>query len=399
MKLVTPKAFLEAISKFAMNPKKVKDYFNDKRITNNEKKLLKALFLLRDNLPERVISLLDDSNDEGLVEVNAFKYYLLGLSYCSISSFEKGIYHLHKALNLLSQNDHPVLYFSFLHNLVICYLNMNNSEEAQKHLEKAKDLNIFNSLNILQKNSLNLLEFRLNNLKNNLHKAESIYNDIYKNIKSLSDAQKGILYVESFKMFVCLENKEMIYKMLKEMLKIRKYIHTANYNFMKILSDFVFYNKPIYIKDRMIFVKIPLLMNQLECIQNLESQDIEKATLYWEKLKQFDSRIYHDNFNYQGPKSIFSLALNKVSFDLDRTIKPPEDLSKAEKLIWILEKSQAPVSKAEIYKLIWGKNLNNKEDLQKLGQLVFYIKSHFSVEIQSRKGCYVLSMKQVKRTS
>jgi hypothetical protein len=393
MKKIAPFAFIEAIIRFASQPEKIKDYFKDKRLTSLEKDILKALCFLRDNKPLETLNILKDKNEVGYDEVLSYRHYLMGLASSNITHYNEAIEHLHKAIKLLPENRYEDLNFSYHHNLIIIYFNFACYDLIPEELEKIKK-NLH--LKPIQKISLKLLEFRWAHVSLDFSLAEDKYLILKKEMSLLSEAQKAIFLIESFKFFVKIDRPKEVLNILSEMLKYRKYVHTANYNFMKYLSSFVYHDKPIYLKNKNELQIFPVLHHQLHCIHSLEAGMIEEATFHWNHLKQLSPNQYHDDFIYKGEINIFSKALEKIVKPMNNSITPPSHLLKTDKVLWILNESKGAIHQDELYQSIWGKYPDSKDDFVKLTQLIYKTKKIHSIKIKARKGCYFIDKEKAK---
>lgn len=64
--------------------------------------------------------------------------------------------------------------------------------------------------------------------------------------------------------------------------------------------------------------------------------------------------------------------------------------TKEERTIYLLTHACKALSKEKIYHLVYGHQLESKNDLQKLKSLIHLLKTKRNLNIQYKKGCYIL---------
>ncbi len=204
--------------------------------------------------------------------------------------------------------------------------------------------------------------------------------------------------IHRFKHSIEINDIEKARNVLVEMKDYRKFSISENYRYMKKLLDHYTDRKPLYFKDEE-FEKQPVLLCYIKVIQLLEERKNEEAMEWWAKLAQRYPDTFHEAFRYTGQQNIFSLCLNLYA---DATATPSvididENLNRGEAIILFLEKANGPVSRNALFKFLWKRDAVHKEDFVRLSRKIYRLKKQFSIDIEYRKGCYLLV--QSKKTN
>ncbi len=161
---------------------------------------------------------------------------------------------------------------------------------------------------------------------------------------------------------------------------------------MKSLLDHIVAKKPLYIYAND-FKDFPELHHQLEVIKSLAIGDLKEAAKFWTLLTKHNSSLYTPGFNYMGDYSLFSCAM-----DLYSNFSKSHDLNMGhlqeckttlEKLHYIFSSVHAPISKAEIIRLIWNEEVSEAGQ-SRLRGLVFQYKKKFGNSVVSHQDTYRL---------
>ena len=163
---------------------------------------------------------------------------------------------------------------------------------------------------------------------------------------------------------------------------------------MKILLQYFDKEATLYVYERD-FIDTPELFEQISVIKAISEDDISKAKLHWNILNIFNPSSYGENFQFKGPKGLFSITLQKAlsKTSLNKNLVSIVGKTKEEKIIELLKRNQGPLSKETIYEFIYGAKPGLKSDYIKLSTLISTARKKFKVEIQTRKGCYLLITK------
>lgn len=387
------KTFMQAMDWFNLTPDEKERFLSDKRLSQAEKKILSASFLLRKGEYLQIIQ--DISNlktPNSLVE--AMKHFVLGVTFNAQSNHTGGIYHLNLARDIFHQQQLIHWEFQCLVQCFYCYLNLKKSQELALVLDDLLSMNDLRSRDLfsLYRCRFNYFVYigEFSKAKFEQSRIEKIKNEMHPSqyINYLVD--KFIFHLKTDRFDYC-END------LKEMQKFRDYRLTESFYFMQSLFEHFKNRKPIYLYDEM-FKDKPLLFHQLKVIQGLESGDNELAKDSWNKLNGLNSHVYKNFLDYQGDKCLFSLCLNlykNEERDISEYMKL--DLNPNEKkLIMFLSKVSRPISKEELFEIIWGEKIKEKSDLSRLLTLVSRLKAKTGIEIKSSKGSYSLGPIQLQ---
>jgi hypothetical protein len=216
----------------------------------------------------------------------------------------------------------------------------------------------------------------------------------------MSDNQIIFHLIDKFDFLVKTDKPGEAKEILSEMQTYRSFRLSANYSFMKILTDHLLENQPIYVVEKD-FTPYPMLHWQLKVLEQLECGDRNNAILYWDRLRQWSPQIYDENFQYFGDKCIFSLCLEKrlksvtTEISVDKNFSPME-----EKFIKLLQASGGQLNKEVCYEKLFGSPLQGKEDLFKLSIMVSRIRKKHGLNICSKKGHYIFTSDQnIKKAS
>jgi tetratricopeptide (TPR) repeat protein len=381
------KTFIQALKQFRSNTKLFKNFLTDKRLTQDEKKILTAWLLVRDKKISEAIVVLQTV--EGAISpiVLAQKNLLLGICFNNKSEYHKSLSYFEASLGELSHQD--LQYFSFIafYNIFISNWNLRNIVGMTDALKK---MNCFEQLDQQEKLRLKSCQCIYHIFQNDLMKSEECINELNPHIKTMDEALKANYFILKFNLFLKLGSFDRCQKVLKEMKDIRKFQTSANFNFMTTLLNHLTGDEPIYYSEN-IFKDHPFLYWQMKVIQNLEKTCIHDARKAWNELKELDPRLYEPNFNFTGDKCLFSLALEK---HLWKVHSPEQNISnlppkKEEAFVTILQNAERPLTKEEVYQMIWQSELVDKADFDKLKKLASRLIKKGIPIIYSR-GCYSL---------
>jgi hypothetical protein len=156
-------------------------------------------------------------------------------------------------------------------------------------------------------------------------------------------------------------------------------------------------NKPLYAYKND-FDTFPTLYNQLLVIQNLESGQINTALESWQILQSGSPVIYLDNFEYSGDTNIFSLCLEKYRPNKNSQVVSLEHLPKEEAILKALMHSQQWINKEELYRMVWGQELQNKTELNRLQQCIAKLRER-GIDITYKKSAYKIESIVNKKVS
>lgn len=186
------------------------------------------------------------------------------------------------------------------------------------------------------------------------------------------------------------------YKILEEYKRQKGFSIKANYKFIKILLDHITMGEKLYVYDKD-FDSHPELHQQLQVIKALCLGDYSLAKESWSLLCKHNKEVYQDDFIYNAPKCLFSIALklnlNKVDsiFDIKYLNEKIKTIKKAiDKLDFIFTHSSTPIHKEILINLIWNEEMNESTE-NRLRVLINKYKKVTGISISTYQGTYTLS--------
>ena len=385
-----PKAFHQAIVLLHKDPKKTKQFLKDKRLTQQEKRIIQTYLLFRDNLNEEVLELEGSISDPSLY-VDIQTNILLGMASNSLSHFHEAIQYFNKAKKLIAQDDScPVIKFSVLFFQFITYSNLQALPEMKVlHSEMEQIQKNSGEMEIKKLHAL----FMCHDYSGNNDAAKEVLQKLEKHYPSMSEGLGIFHLLKSFMFYVKLEDFPECHKILERMKMHRKYNLTENYNFMKLMLNNLTYNKPLYFSDEE-FKKLPILYYMLQVIQSLILKNRSLAEQFWTLLREINPSTFKANLTYEGEKCLFSLCLEKHLNAIEH-VSQLEEWQKncahsgiIEKLNWVFENSDGPINKEDLFEFLFEKQPSTKEDMAKLVRAIHKFREHYQVEIVSKKGTY-----------
>lgn len=380
------KTFMFSMNLFDLSLKERQKHLADKRITLAEKQIINCTIMLRDCNYQEIINLLSKQTHQNIL-VESQRLLILGIALASAGDMGKAIPCLTESQNIFSKYKlNRYEFYSWLH-LFFSYYNLKDSNKMATcldHMMACDPDNTKDKLSVLR------CQFNFNIFNGEFKKAKIFLNKIEKQIEFMHPAQYSFHLIDKFVYYLKINDFNKCESTIKEMTKSRLFYSSENYNFIKTLFNHFYHNNPIYLYEQD-FKETPLLLYQLKFLKALEGNNKEAAILEWQKLSEISPNIYCENLNYKGDKCLFSLCLEKYKSSLISQapdISLNSSLTKEEKLLYILEQAQGPVSKEILYQKIWNSGPQDKADFGKLTILVFRLKKDKKLNIISRKGCY-----------
>ena len=372
---------------FADDPVKIsiKIQKNSKYFSRIQNSILNSLILLRDNKALLVI--------ERLVVISSFDNqinqccvsYILAIAYNNLSLFKESNQQFLSAKRIASTINHPIL-FTITANQFVCAYNLQDINLCRKIYDELVNLTpMYNQSEL----TLMRAEFKISLLEDNIEKSTQILAKIEENIGSFQPAQLASHLLDEFVFYIksgMVEKAERSYKSMK---KVRKFMLSVNYNFIKSMFEFITNEKTIYV-DQTLYVDYPQLHSQINCIAFLHSGHLDNAKFYWNELSSINPNIYKENFSYKGDRCLFSMALDKVTNLKAQSYCLANIENKEDKLLAILKNSNRPVPKEQIYFEIWNMEPDSKDDFKKLAQLVYQVRKRYNIIIKQIKGSYYI---------
>lgn len=381
MKLI---AFSEALLEFHRDAQRAKIYLQDKRITNNERKILHAWYALKDSKHEEALELVESIPESEYPLIYAQAQLIKGVACNNSGAFKKAADYLEDSARLIGKEAPPELRFIPLYNLFITYFNLSSGQDMErvlKELDKIKT-SIPRQQLCRQQCTLNLAVFHESD------EVPELIAELDARLPEMAPAMAMTHLTTAFMFWIKKEEFKKAQKTLERIKSYRMFRSTANYNFMKVLLDHLMTKKPIYINLER-FQDSEYLFSQVKVIEALERNEYEEASRFWARLSDMDPQRHGKNFEYHGQKGLFSLCLD---LHLPRHLKGPDitDLpsDKLEALAFILKNSSTPVGKNQIYAYIYGHEPQNSQDDNRLRNLIFQARRKYGESIKFKKGCY-----------
>lgn len=384
---VHEKTFIQALKDLVTSPDQAKKIFADRRITQLEKNIAKASLLIRDGKFKEVVDLLK-SISSGSEVVESQRFYLLGSAYNNLSHFLEAVECYEQSYKLGRKYQIHFRDFSIVQSLIICYLNLKDPKKVKELCGKLK---IIGASDTKEEIDLKFAEYYAALVENDLEASKKRLSSLKQIQPKMTEHQKILFVFECFDLAIKLKEFEKAYDVLEELKRIKKFYNRGSFKFMKALLDHLTQGKEIYLYEKDFEGQKEFLL-QVKLINHLRSGQKEEANSLWRELMSSSPDVYKDNFSYHGDTCLFSLCLEK-------NLRPIEDISdfakdpqitKEEAILEILKKRKGPVSKEEIFRLIYGREAESKEDMHKLTALVYLLRRKTNLNIKTQKGCYLL---------
>lgn len=390
---IKTKAFAKVIGEIHLSYDKLAKILADKRLTSTERKIIQCWHYLRKGQSAKILETLKNTDADYDNLVMAQKDLLTGIAYIWEGNLNQALILIKNASFMLSQyEDIGNVHFLALYNYFICSINLKNRKEVELSLALLADFPKKD-----EKQSITYLNcvFNYHSFCNEHVEAEKTIKLLDPLKKKMNDSIFMAYSTGKYIHFVKTEQFEKCYQVLEERKKRRSFYSRANYLFMRVLLDNYCKHIPIYAYQKD-FKDSPFLFWQIMVIKCLEEKNPYQAQKYWDKLRLSMPNVYKRDFEYLGPKDIFSLCLklHQQPVELeDKTVLPEK---KEEALLYLLSKSKTSVTMDTIYQHIWGEEIVDKDDINKLKKLVSRVRKNKDVDIKYKKGCYYLDNKENK---
>lgn len=356
-----------------------------------ETRCLKAFDLFRRNKCLESIELLKSfhANDK-LIE--GMRLYLIGLNLNHLSDYKAAKHQLTASLILLEHTGQKRILFYGYSTLIIVEANLRHKDDLKNNMAKLSKLKRESKNATLQYYQCLLCQYVLEEKpKLGLKAIEKVKAEVS---NRLEDFRPFYLVLE-FVFHFMLHNHDECYRVLSNYKKIRSTKISSNYNFMKLMLDHIVKDSPLYVykKD---FKDDITLYNQISIIKHLASGEIKEAKSLWSELQQMSPLLYGKPFEYHGDFGLFKAGLlkhqNKTHeniFDLNvlHSIKNVQ-----EKLVYLLENSNAPISKFELADYIWGEEYSEQVE-NRLKKQISRLKKKYPHPIVQSQGTYWIAKK------
>lgn len=393
--MVKIKTFIEALSFYHADFKKFQRYLQDKRLSQAEKTILRAWINLREVKLQKIISELAPLKTFDK-EVEAQRQLLLGIAYNNTGELLHAVPTLLHAIGPLKDSNLPNSYFAAINTLFITYHNLKDLDGMARVLEEMVE---FEKPTTGQQIEILRRQFSFFCFIGKLDKARLIMKKIDKYKKYFSDAQKINLLMDKFDLAIKADSYKVCEEILSEMKNHRNFQLSANFKFMRKLLSLITTGESLYLypKD---FAENPQLCAQVKVLLAMEQGNYEDARREWLQLSKMSPSIFDKDFGYHGDKCLFSVAINKLQPKKEILFAKKGEMNNEALFLKIMTEHQGiPISKEELFYEMWGKELESKDDLNKLVCTVYRLKTKHKLTIKSRKGCYILEKAHLKKAA
>jgi tetratricopeptide (TPR) repeat protein len=228
------KTFIRSLILFHQKAKSTEAFLKDKRMTQEEKNILKGWYLLRKNKLNETIDLMSGISNSDNELVNAQKQLLLGIVYNNLGQLKLAEENLRNAPEVLKNfNLTPLLIIAY-YNLFICYFNQEDSQKASetlKEMEKLRPDNIRHKIMFKQCLFMNSL------LLNDKTKASEILLELDKEKDNMSESMKIGHAYDKFNFYLVNKDLKACLNCLGEIKKCRSFQLSDNYTYLKIFLE------------------------------------------------------------------------------------------------------------------------------------------------------------------
>lgn len=386
-----PKTFLKAFVLASLDAAKAKQFLNDHRLTNAEKKILDGYLKLRTSEFKWIEEQLESISTQ-VSFVNSIGHLVIGIAKNNSGKADQAIHYLDKALTELRECGVPEIHFLCVYNLFVANHNLCLVEAMTKLYDESLHFQFKRGSAYWIRQQR--LSFSYHSFNSNYEEALILLSSIAAHESTMDEFQRLAWTVDKIRFNASLQKYNECYLELEKLKSMRNFYLSEDYKFIKATLNFLSQDSPLYLYERD-FNKIPLLSLQVQVLLCLESQNLREAHKAWSELQKFSPHVYVEDFQYYGEVCLFSLCVQKflrkqrlsqVSIELNSSAL----LTKEEKLFQVLKQYPDGISKTQLYEYIWGQSPETKNDLKKLSKLVERVKLKFAVEVQTRKGNYIL---------
>lgn len=388
------KTLLMAMEAAERSSVEAKKFLQDKRLTLSEKKLIGYLIQMRANDFSFIEEFTKTFNQTEPHFLQGLKHLVLGSVYIYKGHSVEAEEQLKLATSYLQESQEETLVKKMLFkshlNLFYTYVNQKRFQEMKTQFEKTKQLEKLRADEI----SFMIMQVCYFSMIGNYNKAEETLDELREIKSEFNDIQVISFLMESFDLAIKLELFSKAESVLVEMKRHRTFRLSATYQYCLKLLNFLVKGETIYAYDED-FKGCPDLYYMIRVICSLDQGHKTEAEVYWEKLSQIAPETYQKNgFNFTGDKCLFSLCLNKCLSKGDQhQFELRENYTDQEKafIAYFFSQGQSPLLKEELFKSVYGREPESKEDLAALAMLVFRINKKKELQFKSKKGSFYLA--------
>ena len=361
--------FYETFKMFSLNKKKFKYRLKNKKFEIHEKSLLLALEAVMRKDKDKVFDLLKNKNFHSTF-LEGVRLYLLGFTNNYFNMYKFAVEDLEASVELLKDTEYDAFLIHPYLSLLVCYSNRKDKEEVRKYIDLIKvrePESAYQSLAV--KHALCVGYLTVNDFK----ACEKIIKSVYAEQSEFLRIYEAGFCLTEFVLHLKRNDPDTCAEILNRYKQLPGFVVKANYLYMKIMLDHIYKNAPLYVyrKD---FENYPEQFNQLETIRSLSVANLEEARYSWSMLQQHNSKLYGDDFNYNGDFSLFSLAIDRYKGTIEslvnNSLELDESLTPMQKLKFLFANSSSPYTKEKLIELLWNEEVSELS-LLRLRQLIY----------------------------
>lgn len=386
------KTLLEAMEIAETSSFEAKKYLQDNRLSNPEKKIISYIILLRSNDFSFIQELKDNSSFDSICFLKGLKHFLLGTVYTYLGNTKEAEEQLTISLPYLHecQSERFVkrMIFKLHENLFYTYVNQKRPKEMELVFKKTELLEKVGTAEL----SFKIMRLCFYSMTERYSEAEDLLEEVRKVKDQLNDIQLISYLMEEFDLYVKLELFGKAENTLEEMKKHRTFRLTTTSNYSSKLLKYLTKNEKIYAYDRD-FAGSRNLFLMMKVICALDEGNKTEASVYWNELSELSPTTYQKDFVFNGDKCLFSLCLDKcLNSNKKVEVQLTGKYTKQEQAFIdiFMERGSDPLKKEDLFKMVYGKEFESKDDLVALAMLVFRINKKKELLFKSKKGTFYL---------
>jgi hypothetical protein len=386
------KTFMDAYAAINKDYKDFYPFLEDNRISQAEKKLLKALLHIKKAQSDRALAILLDLKDSRDF-ILGYKHFLLGIVYNHNSNYLSSSKHLVKSIKIFEKYPNPFHLYKPISIMSMVYFNLKDAQRLKRYhtlFLKIKNESIGHEiLDCQYKTYIAILD---DDRENSIIYIDKLINEYSAHTKN------NISFYIILKLMVEVQNKDYdrCYELLDEYKESNGIKIKSNYIYILNLLNFITKDNSIYVYKND-FENSDYTFNQLKVIQSLSLRNKKDAIKHWKKLSEANPGIYKSKYVFSGGKNLFSLSLSKllntnILKDMDKEVDHSYEVDLSlikkniDKLEYILDKD-VYINKDELIKLIWNEEWSTKND-GRLRTLISRLKKKKSITIDVKDGKY-----------
>lgn len=383
------KIFYQILLEHSFNVVKAKKLIaSDRRLTRDEKTILKCFLLMRENNNTKALELVEEVRPQTEPLVESMRFFILGGLLNCFGMQEKSHMHYLASYKHLPKGQDTHLEFVIMLNLYIISVNQRNLKNITEFISIMNKMQGLNEEDIL---TLTKCNFNYATITVDLKKAQKLYLELEKNKTRFKSHTLISYYFNVWDFALVKKDVKLCEKVLEQIQDQRVYSSTQNYNYMKLLLNHYFYDKPVFINEQ-IYRNFPKLLAELKLIRALETNKMSEAQGQWKQLERFNPFCFKPDFKFVGHTTILSLCLKKHEAKLTATpsdikVDPKKSITDNIKSILLENKS---ITKDDLFVALFGRAAESKLDYARLAREIYKCKSQFKFEIDSKKGKYSL---------